>query len=171
MHHRSSAAGIALLAFCASNVAMAAPMTVRLPPGAGGPGSIEVQSWSWGTSHARDVATGQATGKRQHGPVTAAVAAPSSGAGGDTPVAGQVVELELALPAGVDSGIAPGACAAGIHYQKIEVTWQQRVMQLADAVLTCDAPAVTAAAGAMAAKQKQWMVSNFRLRGHVTLIK
>lgn len=168
MHHRSSAAGIALLAFCASNVAMAAPMTVKLPPGASGPSTIEVQSWSWGTSHPRDVATGQASGKRQHGPVSAAVVGQASDAGADLPAVGQEVELALALPAGADSGVAPDACAAGIHYQKIEVTWQQRVMQLADAVLSCDAPS---AAAAVVAKQKQWLVSNFRLRGHVTLIK
>lgn len=171
MRQHSSSLFIALLAIFICTPAVGAPMTLRLPAATSGPATIEVQSWSWGTSHPRDVATGQASGKRQHGAVMLANAEATQDLSPDAVVAGQDVELTLQLPAGADSGISATACAAGLHYQKIEVTWQARLMQLADAVLTCDAPAVAQVAGAAGAKQKQWLVSNFRLRGHVTLIK
>ena len=171
MRHHSSSVVIALLAIFVSTLAVGAPMTVRLPTNTGGPATIEVQSWSWGASHPRDVATGQASGKRQHGPVTLGTASAVAASAAEGPAVGDDVELALQLPTGADSGIAPSACAAGIHYQKIEVTWQARAMQLADAVLSCDALPAPSLPGAAATKQKQWLVSNFRLRGHVTLIK
>lgn len=181
MRSNTAAAGFAVFSLMVSASTLGQPPVLHVPGAAGTSTRIEVMSWSWGVSQtgsgrpvqaavaaSRDVATGQASGKRQHGPLRG----PGSGAAAASYAAtglaiGQPLELEFSLP----EGAAPWAfdsCAAGVRYPRMEISLEDGVIQVEDALITCPAAAL------VSGKQKQWLTSNFRLQGktgHVTLIK
>lgn len=179
MRSNVAAAGFAVLSLGISSFAIGQPPILHFPAVSGAPQRIEVQSWSWGASQAgssgpqqaavaapRDAASGQATGKRQHGPLRTGGAAAASYAATGLAV-GQPLELAFSLP----EGVAPwsyDACATGVRYPQLEVELQDGKVQVEDALITC--PAAPSAAG----RQKAWVPANFRLQGktgHVTVLK
>lgn len=137
------------------------------------PSSIDVLSWSWGTSHplaatagrgtgratmqdlsvtrtAREAGSGMATG-RQAAPATTAPVAASS------PAVGDEASLDLVVADGPAAAALVGACASGEHLASVALANAGRVVQLSDAVVTsCTLQGSQRVLG---------------VRGHVTLIK
>lgn len=179
MRSKTAAAGLAVISLGISGLAMGQPPVLHLPSAAGTPQKIEVQSWSWGLSQAgsgrpvqaavqspRDIATGQASGKRQHKPLRMGGAAAASYAATGL-AAGQPLDMEFSLP----EGSAPwslAACSAGVHFPRLDVQLDDGLLAVEEAVITCPADATTGG------KQKAWVPANFRLQGktgHVTVLK
>ena len=179
MRSHLTAAGFAVVSVTISAIAAGQPPVLHLPSATGAPSRIEVQSWSWGVSQTgsgrppqaavvspRDVATGQASGKRQLPAGTGSGAAAASYAATGLAI-GQPLELEFSLPEGTTPP-SFDACATGVRYPRLELELADGTVQVEDAVITC--PSAKPAGG----KQKAWLPANFRLQGktgHVTLIK
>jgi hypothetical protein len=140
-----------------------------VPGESAGGESIELNSFSWGTSNPstagpgsasagrvaapRDRPTGQATGQRQRAAVADSSAAP--------PAAGQMASLSVAFResptrAGVESPLAR-ACASGKHFPTVVITARGTSYTLSD---------VTVSSCAVEGELRR-----AELKGHVTLIK
>lgn len=140
------------------------------------PETIELQSWSFGASNPavvspRDAASGLATGKRQHKPVTitkplepstpllresptkATAAAPATGAVAEV----QTVTFSVPEPGDASTAELAKMCASGKHIKNAVLSSPSGRYQLQDAVITS-----CAVAGAE---------RRYEFRGHVTLMK
>ena len=140
------------------------------------PETIELQSWSFGASNPaivspRDTASGMATGKRQHNPVTitkpvepstpllresptrATAAAPATGA---TPEV-QTVTFSVPEPATGSTAALARMCASGKHIKSAVLSSPNGRYQLQDAVIT---------SCAVSGNERR-----YEFRGHVTLMK
>jgi type VI protein secretion system component Hcp len=183
-------AAIALLAM-ATVAAAAEPATVltieeNSEQAASAPASIEVSSWSWGASNPgmakssgmgagkvnvqdlsraaqspRDAASGLATGKRQHKPIT--VTKPMEvGAAAQTlgaPKIGEATTLvaEIQESATVANSALARACASGKHIAKATLTARGQTTEMKEVVVSSCAVTDN--------------VRRFELTGHVTLIR
>lgn len=132
-------------------------------------GQIEVSSYSWGVSQAavtapRDAASGQASGKRQHKPITvisppldATAAAPAARAA--VPQASEVKTLSLLVPEPGNDMTAQlvRMCASGQHIKKAVLTGPDTRYEMEDVVVS---------SCAVSGDQRK-----IEFTGHVTLMK
>jgi len=133
--------------------------------------SIEVSSFSWGMSQAsvapRDAASGMATGKRQHKPMSAVTeeqrvamaATPAMPATPATPAADSIetFSLTVAEPGNETAAYLVKMCASGKHIAKATLTRGVERYELTDVMVT---------SCAVTGNQRK-----HELKGHVTLIK
>ena len=140
------------------------------------PETIELQSWSFGASNPavvapRDAASGMATGKRQHKPVT--ITKPlepstpllresptkATTAAADTGAAAEVRTVTFSVPEPGNASTASLArmCASGKHIRSAVLSSPNGRYQLQDAVIT---------SCAVAGNERR-----YEFRGHVTLMK
>lgn len=140
------------------------------------PQTIELQSWSFGASNSavvspRDTASGLATGKRQHNPMTiskplepstpllresptkVSAAAPATGAVADV----QTVTFSVPEPANDSTAGLAKMCASGKHIKSAVLSSPNGRYQLQDAVIT---------SCAVTGNERR-----YEFRGHVTLMK
>jgi type VI protein secretion system component Hcp len=124
--------------------------------------SIEISSFSWGMSQAviapRDAASGMATGKRQHKPLsTVAETLPDARAAAPAADSIKTFSLSVAEPGNETAAYLVRACASGQHIPRAVLTSRNERFELKDViVMSC---AVTG------------NMRKHELTGHVTLIK
>ena len=158
------AAALAVFPLLVSGVAFGKPPVLQLPASNGTITRLEVQSWSWGVSQAgamsprRDAATGQASGRRMTGAGGGAAAASYAATG---LMIGQPLDLVFSLEESVVPWTA-AECARGVSLARAGLQLDDAVLRLSNAVITCDSTMP-----ATGAKQKRWLVSNFRLRATI----
>jgi type VI protein secretion system component Hcp len=127
------------------------------------PETIELQSWSFGASQSgvvapRDAASGLATGKRQHNPVTV-ISPASTDAKTAAPAAAEVQTVTFVVPEPGSEATAQLArmCASGKHIKSAVLSSPNGRYQLQDVVI---------ASCAVTGNQRV-----YEFRGHVTLMK
>jgi len=124
--------------------------------------SVEVSSFSWGTSHAvtspRDAASGMATGKQAQQPVTA-VAEAQPDAMAVAPAADSVksFRLTVAEPGNKTAAFLTRVCASGKHIPRAVLTTREGRYELTDVMVT---------SCAVTGNQRR-----HELTGHVALMK
>jgi hypothetical protein len=161
-----AAAAVATLCV-AMQPSRAAEASLQIAARGAAPSSIDVLSWSWGTSHPLAATAGRGTGRANvqdlsvvqtaretgSGMATGRQAAPASTA----PVVGDEASLDLVVADGPAAAAIVGACASGEHLPSVSLANAGRVVQLSDAVVS----SCTLQGGQRTLK----------VHGHVTLIK
>jgi len=124
--------------------------------------SIEISSFSWGMSQAviapRDAASGMATGKRQHKPLSAvAETQPDARAAAPAEDSIKTFSLSVAEPGNETAAYLAQMCASGQHIPRAVLTSRNERFELKDVIVT---------SCVVSGSQRR-----HELTGHVTLIK
>lgn len=124
--------------------------------------TIELQSWSFGASNPavaspRDAASGQATGKRQHKPMTVTMELGREAAAAPETAEVRTVTFAVPEPGNASTAALQKMCASGKHIKSAVLSSPSGRYQLRDAVIT-----------SCAVKGNE---RRYEFRGHVTLMK